>query len=173
MSEYLKPPAVPSAILNFCSNQPDFAAVIGDMSEEFHQRLHNSSAQSAKLWYWREAFRNAWALTAREVLRTPIRTLIAAFGWVTVLNAVIALYVLIGMLLPFRGFFLHYPSERVAFLLFDFLASLAAGWIGGRLLPGREWALALAYTLVLACGVGVGFTVAPRRDCAPEVVEGW
>ena len=95
MSELLKPPTVPSAILSyFFSNQSDFAAVIGDMGEEFHQRVQNksSSVRAAKFWYWREAFRNALALTAREVFRTPIRTLIVAFGCLAAVNAVTLSY---------------------------------------------------------------------------------
>jgi hypothetical protein len=161
MPELLKPPTIPSGILNFFSSQPDFAAVIGDITEEFHQRAERSGASSAKLWFWREAFRNALALTARELLRTPLRTFVAAFGSVTALNALIAVYVLIADLLPPHRFFLRDLSHRAAFLVFDFLASLAVGWIGGRLLLGREWALALTYTLVFACSIPAGFTVAP------------
>jgi hypothetical protein len=161
MPKLLKPPAIPSAILSFFSNQPDFSAVIGDVSEEFHQRAQRLGARSAELWYWREAFRNALALTARELLRTPLQTFIAAFGSVTALNALIALYVLIAGLLPPHRFFLRDLSHRAAFLVFDFLASLAVGWIGGRLLRGREWVLALTYTLVFVCSIPAGFTVAP------------
>jgi hypothetical protein len=49
MPELLKAPAIPSEILSFFSNQPDFSAVIGDISEEFHQRTQNSGARAAKL----------------------------------------------------------------------------------------------------------------------------
>ena len=80
MSELLKPPAVPVAILNFFASQPDFPAVAGDISEEFHQRAQNSGANAAKRWYWREAFRNALALTWRELVRTPVRTTLIALG---------------------------------------------------------------------------------------------
>jgi len=181
MSELLKPPAVPSAILDFFSSQPDFAAVMGDMSEEFHQRAQISGAQSAKLWYWREAFRNAMALTAREVLRTPFRTAIVAFGCLLAVNAVTALHIAMGVyLFPFRLFWnpweaLPDQSQMNAFLVVQFAASLALGWIAGRLLPGREWALALMYSLVTACVAGIGFTVAVvfwhLRDSFAEVPE--
>ena len=80
MSELLKPPAVPSAILNFFANQPDFPALLGDISEEFHQRIQGSGAKAAIRWYWHEAIRNAFALTWREMRRTPVRTTLVAFG---------------------------------------------------------------------------------------------
>ena len=78
MSELLKPPAVPLAILNFFASQPDFPAVAGDISEEFHQRIQSAGPRAAKRWYWREAFRNAFALTWREMRR--VRSRVAEFG---------------------------------------------------------------------------------------------
>jgi hypothetical protein len=166
MSELLKPPTVPSAILNyFFSNQSDFAAVIGDMDEEFHQRVQNKSlsVRAAKFWYWREAFRNALALTAREVFRTPIRTLIVAFGCLVAVNAVTLSYCI--------AYFYYNPvrrpddlatinqNQREIILLLQFAASLALGWISGRLLPDREWALALMNALVSPLAVPAGFGV--------------
>jgi len=168
MPELLKPPVVPSAILNFFASQPDFAAVAGDISEEFQQRAQRSGAQSAKLWYWRQAFRNAGALTAREVLRTPGRTLIVAFRCLLAVNAATALYIAMGVyLFPFRPFWnpwesLPDQSPINAFLLLQFTASLALGWIGGRLLPGRESALAPMYTLVSACVARIGIAISTR-----------
>ena len=43
------------------------------------------------------------------------------------------------------------PSRRDLAVLLQFTASFAMGWIGGRLLPGREWALALMFTIISAC----------------------
>ena len=65
MSEYLKPPVIPTAILNWFSCQPDFPAVAGDLAEEFQQRVETMGATRAGRWYWWESFRNACALTAR------------------------------------------------------------------------------------------------------------
>jgi len=155
MSELLKPPAVPVAILNFFASQPDFPAVAGDISEEFHQRAQNSGAEEAKRWYWREAFRNALALTWRELMRTPVRTFGMALGCFLAVNFVSVLYFVIRYY-PLE--FLQDPVELVSdhslmsvLVLLNFTASLTMGWIAGRLLPGREWALALTYTLVTAC----------------------
>jgi hypothetical protein len=92
MSELLTPPVIPSAILNFFASQPDFAAVAGDMEEEFQQRAQRVGARRAKLWYWRESFRNACALTARELYRTPARTAVIAFGGFLAVNMATGLY---------------------------------------------------------------------------------
>src|SRR6185295_17191607 len=150
MSEFLKPPAVPVAILNFFASQPDFSAVAGDISEEFHQRAHNSGAEAARRWYWRAAFRNALALTWRELVRTPVRTTLVAIGCLIGVSAVMGLY----------GFLRFYPFPSDLEILVRhggvlialyLIASLAMGWIGARLVRGREWALALTFTLVSAC----------------------
>ena len=161
MSELLKPPAIPSAILNFFSTQPDFPAVAGDMAEEFQQRAQSLGARAAKLWYWRESLRNAWALTARELYRTPVRTMVIALGGFIAVSMATGLYVFISFYpLSVRNFLGGYfdpmelvlnPIRRDFALLLQFIASFAAGWIGGKLLPGREWALALMFALILAC----------------------
>jgi hypothetical protein len=163
MSELLKPPVIPSAILNFFSTQPDFPALAGDMAEEFQQRAQSLGAAAAKLWYWRESFRNACALTAREMYRTPARTIVIAFGGFLAVNIVTGLYVFISFYPRSVDFFrggLEYwdpmelvlnPSRRDLALLLQFIAPFAMGWIGGKLLPGREWALTLMFTFVSAC----------------------
>jgi hypothetical protein len=162
MSELLKPPVIPSAILNFFSSQPDFPAVAGDMDEEFQQRAQRMGAARAKLWYWRESFRNACALTVREMYRTPARTVAIAFGSFLAVNIVSGFYVFISFYPRSVDFFrggLEYwdpmelvlnPSRRDVALLLQFIAPFAMGWIGGRLLPGREWALTLMFTFVSA-----------------------
>ena len=162
MSELLKPPVIPSAILNFFSCQPDFPAVAGDMDEEFQQHVQRMGAARAKLWYWRESFRNACALTVREMYRSPARTVAIAFGGFLAVNIVSGLYVFIGFYPRSVDFFrggLEYwdpmefvlnPSRRDLALLLQFIAPLAMGWIGGRLLPGREWAVTLMFSFVSA-----------------------
>lgn len=167
MPELLKSPAIPTAILNFFANQPDFSALAGDISEEFQQRALVSGAAAARRWYWREAFRNAWALSAREMLRTPVRTLLMAAACLIAVSLLTGLYLAISyypfQLAPGIGRFLSSwdPMElarnrrnRDLLLLLQFTSPLALGWIGGRLLAGREWALALMYTFLQAC-VGV------------------
>src|SRR5437016_778371 len=97
MSELLKPPAIPSAILNFFASQPDFSAVAGDMAEEFQQRAQRVGATAAKRWYWRESFRNAFALTAREFYQTPGRTIFIAFASLLAVSIVTLLFVVISL----------------------------------------------------------------------------
>jgi len=151
MSELLKPPAVPAAILNFFASQPDFAAVAGDISEELHQRAQISGAKAAKCWYWREAFRNALALTWRELARTPLQTTLVACSCLLGVTVIVGLY----------SFLRYYPfpsdaldilaRQRYVLVALNSLACLVMGGIGGWLLRGREWALALTFTLVSLC----------------------
>jgi hypothetical protein len=147
MSELLKPPVVPLAILNFFASQPDFPAVAGDISEEFHQRAHNSGADAAKRWYWREAFRNAFALTRRELLRTPVRTTLIALGCFLAVNIVTNFLWRLGLM--------HGPRPW-GVLTTQLMTLLATGLVGSRLLPGREWALALTFTVLSACWDALG-----------------
>ena len=151
MSDLLKPPAVPVAILNFFASQPDFPAVAGDISEEFHQRAQSSGADAAKRWFWREAFRNALALTWRELVRTPVRTTLIAVGCYLGTYVLIDLYAFLRYYpLPALQIF-NGPRHWNANLLVNFIACLGMGWIGGSLVRGREWALAIIFTLVSAC----------------------
>ena len=57
------------------SGEPDFTSVIGDLSEEFQQRVSTLGHEAARRWYWRESIRNASAFGKRELLRAPITVL--------------------------------------------------------------------------------------------------
>jgi hypothetical protein len=164
MSELLKPPAFPSAILSFFASQPDFPAVAGDISEEFHQRSQSSGPRAAKRWYWREALRNAFALTWRELSRTPILTTIVAFVCFLAVN-------LISIPLELR-----FDRSTNVLILLNLASSFALGWIGAKLRPGQEWALALIYTVVTACITLLIlwhiFFVFPLRDHLPGHFRG-
>ena len=147
MSELLKPPAVPAAILNFFATQPDFPAIAGDISEEFQHRVQNSGPTAAKRWYWHEAFRNAMALTWREFVRTPVRTTLMALGCFFAVNIVRNFLWMLGLM--------HGPRPwRV--LTIQLMTLLAMGLAGGKLLSGREWALALTFTVLSACWDALG-----------------
>lgn len=153
MPELLKPPSIPLAILNFFAHQPDFPALAGDMSEEFHQRAQRSGTKTAKRWYWREALRNACALSARELMRTPVRTSIAALACFLKLNLLVDFYAAVKWA-SFQGSlmdFIFIQSQSSLFHLVNFAVSVAVGWFGARRLPGREWALALTFSLVIGC----------------------
>ena len=172
MSEYSGPPRIGLAILNFFSTDRDFDAMVGDMSEEFQERVESTGARAAKFWYWRHIFRNAWALTAREVMRTPVRVVVIAMGGVLAVNAVTALYVLYAL----RGVPLDLHAEQPldlhaeqwwALLLIQAVAPFILGWAGCRLIRDREWALALIYTAASVCYAGVGM-MAIRLWISPQ-----
>ncbi|MBZ5675674.1 MAG: permease prefix domain 2-containing transporter [Acidobacteriia bacterium] len=150
MSEPLKPPSISLAILNFFASQPNFPALEGDLSEEFHQRAEISGENAARRWYWRQVFRNSWALTVREVFQTPVRTTLVALVCLFGVDVLTTLYAFIRFYpLPALQLFYNGRHRNVAFLV-TFVAALATGWIGGRLLRGREWALALTFTIIWA-----------------------
>jgi hypothetical protein len=73
--EYVTPPRAALVLLNFFASEPDLAHVVGDLSEEFQQRASSHGHAAARLWCWRETFRNAMALGKRELLRTPGKVL--------------------------------------------------------------------------------------------------
>jgi hypothetical protein len=183
MPELLKPPPIPSAILNFFSSQPDFQAVAGDMAEEFQLRARTSGAKAGVRWYWRETFRNAWALTLREICRKPVGTIVIALGCFVAVNLLSGLYVFLSFYPRSIGMFLHPQylnpyldpmefvrnhSRRDLALLLQFIAPLAMGWIGGRMLAGREWALTLMFTFVSACAaLPASYLLAVLREVLP------
>ncbi len=67
MSEPVKPPRGAFRVLNLFSSDPLFPQIAGDMSEEFHQRVHDGGEKTARLWYWRELLRNLGILILRQV----------------------------------------------------------------------------------------------------------
>lgn len=146
MPELSRPPRAPLMLLGFFANQADFPVVAGDMSEEFQQRVQKSGAVAAQRWYWRETFRNAWALTQREVLRTPVRTVAVALSCFLAVNLVSVLYFL--SLPGLRGPFWLTETQWASVFLLQFLGPFVIGRAGCHLLRGREWALALAYTAI-------------------------
>jgi hypothetical protein len=134
-------PTIPVRILNFFRNQPDFAALMGDMTEEFHQRTSSSGEKSARRWFRRESMRNAFALTWREFMRTPWRTTFMALACLIDINAVTGVYVLVKGL-PNSG------ALDEVILWLNCLPPLLIGWIGAKILRGREWALALMFSVI-------------------------
>ena len=65
MPEQVKPPQVAALLLSLFASEPDFPQIVGDMSEEFHQRRLMGGLRSARRWYWRESFRNVLVFTKR------------------------------------------------------------------------------------------------------------
>jgi hypothetical protein len=119
---------------------------MGDLREEFHQRAQSSGSKAARRWFWREAIRTGWALTADELHRTLTRTTLLALICFIGIGACAALY---AYLVQRNLVDLVYgPDGYRVLVLLNIIPPLAVGWIGGRLLPGREWALALTFVLI-------------------------
>lgn len=148
----IKPPVLATAILNFFSNQPDFVALAGDLEEEFRQRAAASGEPVARRWYRREARRNAWALTFRELRRSPGRTLLAAVISMLAMN--LATGLLFASYLWRLSDIYTLLSEahwRELLLAVQVVAPFSVGWLAAKLLPSREWALALTFTGMYVC----------------------
>jgi hypothetical protein len=92
--EYITPPRSASFLLSFFASEPDFAIVLGDLSEEFQKRASAHGHAAARRWYRRESFRNAFEWIKREFLRTPVKVLTVT------LVADLSILVLAGLLVP-------------------------------------------------------------------------
>src|SRR5579863_10481524 len=83
-------------------------------------------------------------------MRTPIRTTLMAIACILAINAFTGVYAGVRWYVfretPVDLVYVTKPYNIL--LLLNFIPPLAIGWIGGRLLRGREWALALAFTFV-------------------------
>jgi hypothetical protein len=156
MSNLLKPPRVPTVILSFFANQPDFSVVAGDMIEEYQQRARNSGARAADVWFWRDTVRNAWAFTLRELLGTPAQTAAIALACVTAVHLVPGLSGLLVFRLNLR---LDPELTWAASVLLQLVAPAIAGWAGAKLSIGREWALALAFACFSASWAAAGWYI--------------
>lgn len=151
--EYVAPPRGAMALLNFFAGEPDFAHVLGDLSEEFQQRASAHGEAAARGWYWREAFRNAMALGKREFQRTPGRALAVSLAAGVTVQLVIA--VLMGPLMqniqwawiPTR-FWTWYRTVWIdVAILISTLLYVVTGATGSLLMRSREFALALSFAI--------------------------
>jgi len=141
-----QPPVIPVGLLSFFAGQSDFSAMIGDLKEEFYQRYETSGPQAARRFFWREAFRTGLALTGREFSQSPVHTTLIAVAGFVFIGATAVLYAFLVQ----RSLvdLLYGPHGYITLVLLNIIPSLAAGWAGCRLLPGREWALALTFMLI-------------------------
>lgn len=151
MTDAIKPPKLATVLLSLFASEPDFPQIEGDLSEEFHNRLLASGPDVARRSYWREAFRNMWALTKRS---STIKVL-----------AVAALSICISVFSvgPFSHWLITLDLGGFAFALtllllylFNTTIALVLGILMSRFLRGREHMLRLAFTgfylLYIICG---------------------
>jgi hypothetical protein len=62
--ENLQPPRAASRILAYLGS-PHLPQILGDLMEEFHERVQSTGLSAARRWYWRATLRNMIALAAR------------------------------------------------------------------------------------------------------------
>lgn len=61
MPENLQPPRVASRILSYFGG-PHLPQILGDLMEEFNERVQSNGLSAARRWYWRATLRNMIAL---------------------------------------------------------------------------------------------------------------
>jgi hypothetical protein len=150
MSDFLKPPRVPTAIMNFFASQSDLPILSGDMGEEFQQRARRSGPRVAELWFWRESIRNAWALTSRELLQTPVQVGAMAVGCLVAVSFIPGLSEYFAAQ-PIRRLHLGPYARWAVLIALELYAPLIVGSASARVAVGREWALTLCFTLFSIC----------------------
>lgn len=143
MPEQVKPPQVAALLLSLFASEPDFPQIVGDLSEEFHQRRLMGGLRSARRWYWRESFRNVLVFTKRPGI---LQALAVAVLCVVIIHIAYPSYVI-----WMRAVLREAPRMQVlyVFLLFLFrlCLSLALGILAGHILRGGERVLVLAFTV--------------------------
>lgn len=63
MPENLQPPRAAQRILS-CFGSPHLPQILGDLMEEFNERVQSDGLSAARRWYWRATLRNMIALAA-------------------------------------------------------------------------------------------------------------
>ena len=64
MPENLQPPRAAQRILSYFGS-PHLPQILGDLMEEFNERVQSNGLSAARRWYWRATLRNMIALAAR------------------------------------------------------------------------------------------------------------
>jgi hypothetical protein len=156
MSDFLALPRIPTAILHFFANQPDFSVLLGDVTEEFQQRARKSGARAAKVWFWREVFRNVLALTFRELSRTPVLVAAIALGCVAAVNLTTGIGAFFFVQFSKLRLLVSPYSRWEILVAVQLLTSIIVGWASAKAAVGREWALALIFPLFSMAWTVVG-----------------
>lgn len=71
MPENLQPPRVALRILS-CFGGPHLPQILGDLMEEFNERVESSGFPAARRWYWRQILRNMIALAGRREMNGKV-----------------------------------------------------------------------------------------------------
>jgi len=142
-----QPPRALESLLKSLGADPYLSEVIlGDLAEEFDQRVAFDGEMDARRWYAKEAFRAVPhllrnALKQFRVGEIPRLIGIALFSWLALLPISLSLWVVLALLLRLTGFEL--PALRPvpispAFLGVVMLAMPRAGVTGGYIAAWRN-----------------------------------
>ena len=80
-------PPVLASLLLACFSDPHMPEIMGDLMEEFEERVQSSGLSTARRWYWREAVRNAIALLRRRGMTrkvSPKALFVSAAIWFSI-----------------------------------------------------------------------------------------
>lgn len=151
MTDSITPPRLATFLLRLFASEPDFPQIEGDLSEEFHQLLSKYGPNIARRSYWREAFRNIWALAKRsstiEVISAAALSVFVSVFSVEPFSRALGLLDLTGSTTALTLLLLY---------LFNGIIAMALGVLMSRLLRCRERLLQLAvtglYLLYIMCG---------------------
>jgi hypothetical protein len=166
MRNRLSPPRLALTVLRCFSHDPNYGAMAGDLEEEFEQRIVQSGIVAASAWYARDTARTVWALTLREIGLAPVQTAAVAIAAVLAINATT-----LACVLAFVRHSAFVPNARQWWTLVGLqgVTSALAAWFGCRVLPRREWPLALLYTAVSVVFALVGLIVVTQA-ATPDVI---
>lgn len=151
MTNYSSPPKLATLLLSLFASEPDFPQIEGDLSEEFHNHLLASGPNVARRAYWREAFRNMWALAKR-----PSTIQIAAAAGLSVCVSIFSVGPFSRWLNTFDLGGSAFAITLLLLYLFNAMVALVLGISTSRFLRGRERLLRLGFTtfylLYFICG---------------------
>jgi hypothetical protein len=140
MTDSIKPPGFATLLLSIFASEPDFPEIAGDLSEEFHYRLLTSNQQTARRLYWRDTFRNLWALTKR-----PSTIQVFAVAALCVCISVFSPRLFINQLNRFYSGIPDFVFMMLLLYLFNTTIALLSGGLMSYFIRGRELMLRLAF----------------------------
>ena len=124
MPENLQPPRAAQRILSYFGS-PHLPQILGDLMEEFNERVQTHGLSAARRWYWRATLRNMIALRARvETGKALPRTLFLISGiWFAV--ALLLMWLSDGWLLGLE----HGAWGVMTAVVFLLYSLLMMGWL--------------------------------------------
>jgi hypothetical protein len=140
MTHSIRPPKLATLLLRLFASEPDFPQIEGDLSEEFHRRLLATNPRAARRLYWRDTFRNLWALAKRLSMIQVLGVAALCVG-VSIFTS--------RLLGDWLIFYIKPPTLALILLLFNLFKTaivLILGILMSLLLRGRERLLRLAFT---------------------------